>query len=484
MYRVTPFSIANNTIFYNRTHLAALATLQRQLASGLKYQRPSDNPLATAQIRSQYAVVSGLDLQKTQIDEANLQLNQSVSNLLDAENLLNRAHEIALDAPQETEPAARQALVTEVDSIIDRLKSIINSRSGSLYLYSGTATTTKPLGETSRPELSVPLFNYQASRVRQSISLSDSVSVDIRYTAQEVFFGKTDRQATLYFGDTGAAAGAGTDSGIGRAVLSVYHTSTTFAPGSGITAGDDSPSGDTIIGPAGANVLTINDTSGTGAFGTVSLNGGTAVNFTNGDTNLQVTGPRGEVVFLNTTSITAGFTGDVDVTANGELSTDDGLTRTAIDFSNNQILTNSISGQVTHVDSSGIWQTGVNHLEYVGTADDLTALYELRDDLLNSRGLDTQTLADSYQRRAVDLQRGVDRLLKIVGEQSSALENLDQLGNRNSELKLQVQESIVNLESVDLTQVVSDLESRQSLLQFSFAAYNIVQNTNILKFLG
>jgi flagellar hook-associated protein 3 FlgL len=263
MFRVTPFSIAQTTVFYNRNHLAQMATLQRQLASGLKYQRPSDNPLATAQIRSRQAIVSGLELQTSQIGEANLQLNQSVSQLLDAENLMTRAYQIALDAPQQIEPAARQALITEVDSIIERMTAIINARDGKLYAYSGTATTTEPLVQISRHELAVPLVSYQGSQVRQAISLSESVSVDIRYTAQEIFFGQTSRQSSLYFGDTGAAAGTGTDSGIGRAILAVTHTTTTYEPGSGIAPGTSSDAGDTVIGPPGAHVLSVKDDSGT-----------------------------------------------------------------------------------------------------------------------------------------------------------------------------------------------------------------------------
>src|SRR5690606_13494775 len=127
------------------------------------------------------------------------------------------------------------------------------------------------------------------------------------------------RGKTLFLGGTGAAPGTGTDSALGRGTLIVSHTSTTYTAGSGVAAGTSSADGDTIIGPAGAHILTIEDTSGTGAFGTVSLNGGPPVSFTNGDTNLKVIGPLDEVVYLDTTAITAGFSGDVEITADGTL---------------------------------------------------------------------------------------------------------------------------------------------------------------------
>ena len=59
-----------------------------------------------------------------------------------------------------------------------------------------------------------------------------------------------------------AAAGTDTDSATGQAVLTISHTATTFAAGSGVQAGTSSPGGDTILGPAGAHTLTIIDTSG------------------------------------------------------------------------------------------------------------------------------------------------------------------------------------------------------------------------------
>src|SRR5439155_11953260 len=100
------------------------------------------------------------------------------------------------------------------------------------------------------------------------------------------------------------------------------HTSTTYQAGSGVQTGSGSAAGDTVIGPAGAHQLTIVDTSGTGAAGTVSLDGGPAVAFTNADTNLKVSGPNGQVVFVDTTAITANFNGTVNITANGTVSVD------------------------------------------------------------------------------------------------------------------------------------------------------------------
>ena len=123
---------------------------------------------------------------------------------------------------------------------------------------------------------------------------------------------------------------------------------------------------------------------------TVSLNGGPPVNFLSSDTNLEVTGRNGEVVYLNTTSITPGFSGDVGVTANGTLSVDGGLSTIAVDFSNNQPVLHSETGLVTYVDTQNILKAGEETLVYRGTADVFQTLQFLASDLRNVERSDAE----------------------------------------------------------------------------------------------
>ena len=46
----------------------------------------------------------------------------------------------------------------------------------------------------------------------------------------------------------------------------------------------------------------------------------------NSDTNLKVSAPNGDVVYVNTTAVVPGFSGNVDITADGMLSVDGGTT--------------------------------------------------------------------------------------------------------------------------------------------------------------
>lgn len=216
----------------------------------------------------------------------------------------------------------------------------------------------------------------------------------------------------------------------------------------------------------------------------MSLNGGEIIDFTDADTDLMVTGPDGERVFVDMSSISSGFNGDVDITADGTLSTDSGATEIPIDFSANQVVTDSRTGEVTHVDSTSIRRAGTEHLEYAGTADVFETLIELRDELRNVRGLSEDEFHEAMSRRIADLDRVRDGLLQTVGEQSTTLDNLDGLQRRAENFQLETQEAISNLESADFSEIIVKLQEEQTLLQLNLASSVRLFDQNLLDFLG
>ncbi len=296
-------------------------------------------------------------------------------------------------------------------------------------------------------------------------------------------FQTTQRGKTVFQGSTGAAPGTGTDSATGQGTLQVRHTSTTYAAGSGVTTGTNSAAGDTVLGPAGANHLDIVDTSGTGAFGTISLNGGPAIAFSNADTNLKLTGSNGEVVYVNTTAITAGYSGSVAITANGTLSVDGGASTIPINFSGNQVVTNQATGAVTNVDSTSIRTIGDTQLEYSGTYDAFQILMSLRDDLRNTAGLSDGDQTAAIAGRLSELERVQNSLLGTIGQQSASLQHLQNLQGSFQDAQLAAQKVTADLEGADISSVVVQLQAQQNQLQLTLASTARVMSVSLLDFL-
>lgn len=462
MFRVTPNVFVAQTIRAAQQHGTRLSQWQTQASSGLKLNKPSDDPVGTRAILGVRGALSRMRAELSNITSARQRLSVANTELLDAQQILVRVKEIALEARQAIEPSERQALADELGGLRQRLIAIANARHDGQYLFGGAAGHLPPF--EIGPGGSVL---YRGADQPGSTDVRAATQVDVLYSGAEVFqLGA--RQPTQFQGSTGAAPGAGIDSGIGYGELLVLHTATTYAPGSGVTAGSGSVAADTILGPAGAHTLTVVDTSGTGAFGTVSLNGGIPVAFSSSDSNLRIIGPSGEVVYIDTTAITPGFSGTVAITADGALSTDGGATQLAIDFSANQQVVDA-NGRVTHVDSSNIRATGVEALDYAGTADVFEVLQRLQADLIDHAHAGTGEWHHALSRHMEDVERLQDHLLNIVGVQAVSLENLDSLASRIGELQLEQQKIASDIEAADMAEVVLRLQQEQTMLQFTLA---------------
>jgi flagellar hook-associated protein 3 FlgL len=476
--RITPQTIVGNAIADAQSHYNQLSVLQQQASTGLRILQPSDDPTGALEVLAGQAQNNRLDSYHQNISDAQAKLNESVSTLTQASNLIAQAKQLAIEGSSTTNtPGSDQALGAQVQSILNQIVALSNTQQNGQYLYGGTASLTAPFAVNAQ---GVVVYSGSTQIVSQPIGQSQQVNT--LYAGNQVFQ-SLQRGSTVITGTSGATAGSGTDSATGEGTLTVAHTSTVYAPGSGVSTGTNSVAGDTILGPSGANTLTINDTSGTGASGTIQLDNGPIVNFTNANTNLQVQGQNGQTVFLNTTAITAGFNGSVSITANGTLSVDGGATTTPINFTANQVLTNSQTGAVTNINSTNVRQTGNDDIRYTGAFDVFQVLSSLRDALNNTRNLSTSQQAVAVSQNLSELDRVNESVLNTVGQQSADLQNLQAVDQHIQSAQLQTTQRIGDVNNADLTQVVVGLQSQQNLLQATLYSTSRILNLSLLDFL-
>ncbi len=483
-YRVTPLTLANNTINFSRAHSSNLATYQTQLSTGIRVQKPSDDPFAIRELNSLQSQIRTTRSSSENIDRATSSLNSSVFQLREVNTLVTKARTLAQQGANELDDDARNALKTEAEHILGRLQDIANSSNGGSFHFSGSSFQTKPFefSDATQPGQTIST-SYLGSTIPSHVLIDESVSVETFYSGTSIFQSR-QRGETEYYGGTGLASGQSVDTATSRGQLIIKHTLTTYGGGAGLQAGTDSVDGDTIIGDLGQHELLLTDTAGDGSAGTVILNGGEEFSFTNTDTNLKITGPDGEIVYLDTTSITPGFDGAVNVIANGTISADNGATEVAITFDANQSITNSLNGEITYVDSTSVSFSGKEHVEYTGTSDLFQTFHELVLDLGNDRDLSSPEIADSLNRRLGDLERYTDHVLNVVGEQSAWLQSLEQMQGRLADIDLEAQSRLIDIASVDIPEVVVKMQFEQSLLEYTYAASAQINQLSLLNFLG
>lgn len=477
--RVTFNSTIRQALASNVQSSARTARSQKESLEGKQLLEPSDNPLNSILVRTNKARENQLLSHLENVREAQSILNGSVSTLVDVAELFAQAGRIATEGANSfNDTTSREALAREVDGLIDNLFQLANQQQGDQYLYSGIGSDTPPF---QRNEATGAIEYSGASEDLEAL-IGPGRTIRTLYSGAEIFQSR-QRGETLYLGSTGASAGTGTDNATAQSELLVQHVVTTYSPGSGIQPGTGSPGSDTVLGPLGAHHLLIDDTSGTGSSGTISLNGGPLVPFTNTDTNLSVPGPAGERVFVDTTAIVPGFSGTVDLTADGTISVDGGLTSVPIDFSTNQVVTDSQTEAVTNVSTENVRQVGTDSLIYSGTYDAFQILQALRDDLRNPRGRTEQQQGEALSRHIAEIRRVRTHVLEAAAEQGVTLKKLDDQEIRLQDEQLLLRELNADLEGTDLAEIIVNLRAQENQLQLIQAVTLRLFDQNLLNFL-
>jgi flagellar hook-associated protein 3 FlgL len=123
----------------------SLTDAQRQLSTGLRLARLSDDPLSAAAAVTEHAELDRLDAYKGAGDAASYRLGLADNVLSDIVNQLTAAQTTALSARgSSATQAQRDAAANELLAIRDALMSDINTEFQGAYLFSGSNVVAAP----------------------------------------------------------------------------------------------------------------------------------------------------------------------------------------------------------------------------------------------------------------------------------------------------------------------------------------------------
>jgi flagellar hook-associated protein 3 FlgL len=205
---------------------------------------------------------------------------------------------------------------------------------------------------------------------------------------------------------------------------------------------------------------------------------------------------RGDPVFMGTTGAKAGtgtssVRGDVWLTvindgANFKLSIDDGASYVTVPpgGDTNQAVTDSRTGQVMYIDTTGINSTGVELVRIPGTCDVFSTLISIRDILKNKKNL-----SDSQLRQLQDsCLSSLDEVRNLMTQDSvsvgSKIGFLDDLKESLNNLKFNAEDETARLQDADIAQLAIDLSRRQALYQASLLVAAKIMSMTLLDFIS
>ncbi|MBB2481642.1 flagellar hook-associated protein FlgL [Bacillus sp. APMAM] len=176
--RVTQSMLSNSFLNNLNSSYEKFGKLQDQLTSQKKINRPSDDPVVAMSGIAYRTDLQQVEQYKRNFSEAYNWTDNSDSALDQATQALQRIRELTLEASNGTQgPDEREAAAKEIAELRDHLAKIGNTKVGNKYIFNGTDTLNKPIGDVTKtpPEVST---NHKDVNIELSQGINIKVNVD------------------------------------------------------------------------------------------------------------------------------------------------------------------------------------------------------------------------------------------------------------------------------------------------------------------
>lgn len=143
--RVTPKYMVNDFDSNLRSRSEEIQRTQNRLSSGMRVNRPSEDPVATMLYMDYDSRLNEISTYRTLIDGAQSRLKTTDGALDGATNVLQRIRELAVQGANSTYTKDdRQKMAVEVDQLMRELLSVANTHYKGEPLFGGTMVDTMP----------------------------------------------------------------------------------------------------------------------------------------------------------------------------------------------------------------------------------------------------------------------------------------------------------------------------------------------------
>lgn len=188
MFRVTMLGTSQSMLNYILSGESKYYDLSEQSASGLKVSEPSDDPFATKSILDTSAQMSKLNNYLDNMSISQNELNVFDDTMSSLTNLIEKATDLTTQAPNGTYSNENMDYIKiQIDTIIQSVVDLANTKYNGNYIFSGTAAATK----TYVTDPATGNITYQGTpstgSYQRYTTISDGVSVAINTTGEQVF---------------------------------------------------------------------------------------------------------------------------------------------------------------------------------------------------------------------------------------------------------------------------------------------------------
>jgi flagellar hook-associated protein 3 FlgL len=193
--RVTNSMVSRTALAGVHRAREALSDTQEQAASGLRVNRPSDDPAAAGRAAQLRGDQRAIEQYRRNIVQARSRLVTIEDAVGSAEDTLGRARDLAMQGANGTLDAeARKILAREVETLFDEMLASSNARSSGGWVFGGSVTDT-PAFASSGPFVSgspPPTVSYGGNSAEVEVAIDEGRRAVTTYDGRRVFLGDAD----------------------------------------------------------------------------------------------------------------------------------------------------------------------------------------------------------------------------------------------------------------------------------------------------
>ena len=186
--RVTQGIMINQSLRDLSSQTRGVLKLQKQLATGLKVNAPSDDPLSARRSINVRTSMSKNDQYMANISSISPQLTETDSSLSTMVSILQRVRVLTLEGANGTNSQTqRDTIAKEIDQLLESSLSEANHQTNGRYIFAGTKTLETPFVATRDADGNITAVTYQGNDEKTEISIGTNVSVEINQTGIDAF---------------------------------------------------------------------------------------------------------------------------------------------------------------------------------------------------------------------------------------------------------------------------------------------------------
>ncbi len=191
--RVTQSMLSNNMLRNLSSSYGKMGDLQRQVETGKKVNRPSDDPVVVMKGINYRTALGKIEQYERNIGEVNNWLETSDNTLDKVNAALQRTNDLLVQAATgTTSEDDREKIKAEISQLRQHVQDMSNTKIGEKYIFSGTKTNTPPFDKTTGAYSTDPAFEKTIN-----IEIFDGISLQSNTTPINTFKSIDDMFARL-----------------------------------------------------------------------------------------------------------------------------------------------------------------------------------------------------------------------------------------------------------------------------------------------